>query len=149
MIWNVLNDKSSGNNLHIDFEPINYVASSFFRGLKVESFFLYISDLLENRNFGVENASFLFYHQMDWEDKVEFFNEFGREIKDYELRIRFFDGKANYTVLNSNCFYRIFYDYSKKILEVYQSDTSLPKTWKDEMIIALHKLKLKIDRSNA
>ena len=139
---------TSRSKVGIKTLPENEPLMLLLSGLKKEQFPHYINELFENINFGVENASFVFYHQMDWEDKSNFKNVFGREMNHDELEIQVYDGRRKYSVLNKSDFEQIFYDYSQKLLEVYQSDTSLPETWKDEMNTSLEKLKSKINNES-
>ena len=98
--------------------PENEPLVFFLSSLKIDQFPHYINELMENINFGVENASFIFYDQMDWEDKAEFLKYSGREIQEDEIRISFYDGKSSYSALSRNDFEQVFYDYSEKILHI-------------------------------
>lgn len=102
-------------------EPLKFLLS----GLKIKKFPEYISILLEKSGFGEENIWFTFYHEMDWEDKAGFLEYFKREIESDELRIHFYDSKTNYSVMKSDDFKQIFYDYSCKILEVYGNEKEI------------------------
>lgn len=133
------------SKIGIEIFPINEPLMFFLSGLKKERFPYYISQLLENSSFGVENAWFTFYHEMDGGFLLDFKTEFGREMSDDEIEVRFYDGKPNYSVIKVKDFENIFYDYSKKLYEIYQSDVSLPEKWNEEMQEALEKLKIKID----
>src|SRR6218665_1420371 len=124
--------------------PENYVLSSFLWMLKKRELFpTYLSDLLANKNFGVENASFRFYNQMDWEDKAELEHLGG--IKEGEICIYLYDDRSNYAILSEILFVQVFYDYSVKLLEVYRTDSSLPVAWAMDMEDSLRKLKHLID----
>lgn len=133
--------------LETELNPENYPLSSLLWCLsrKKERFPYYISQLLENSSFGVENAWFTFYHEMDGGFLLDFKTEFGREMSDDEIAVYFYDGKPNDSVIKAKDFENIFYDYSKKLYEIYQSDASLPEKWNEEMQEALEKLKIKID----
>lgn len=128
--------------------PENEPLMFFLSGLKKDQFPHYINELLENRSFGVENTSFIFKHEMDGLDQIEFYKRYGRNLQENEIEIWFYNRKTNYSVIKVKKFEKIFYDYSKKLLEVYQSDITLPDTWKSDMEVALEKLKVKIDNES-
>lgn len=140
MKYHILSDKTSINGLQLTFDPIDAVTTSFFRSLKLEQFPFYISELIEQRNFGTENASFIFFDQMDWEDKAEFYNYFEREINDDEIRIRIYDGSVNFSALKGKEFFRIFCDYSEELLKKYRSNNDISEIWKNEMMSLNKKL---------
>ncbi len=52
------------------------------------------------------------------------------------------------TIIKEILFDQILYDYGSKVFEIYQSDTSLSETWKDDMIHSLEKLKSKINNKS-
>src|SRR6218665_2630415 len=139
----IYKDLTSLNGLHIELTPSNAVLSSLFRSLEKELFPTYLSDLLANKSFGVENASFRFYNEMDWEDKAGLEHLGG--IKEGEICIYLYDDRSNYAMLSEILFVQIFYDYSVKLLEVYRTDSSLPVAWAMDMEDSLRKLKNLID----
>ncbi|MBB6329222.1 hypothetical protein HNP24_000172 [Chryseobacterium sediminis] len=146
MHYKVVLDPSYTNSSKVGIEmyPDNRELRFLITSLKIEKFPEYISELLENVNFGTEMASFRFYHQMDWEDKTEFFKIFGREILEDEIEIYLYDGKSNFSVIKKNDFFNIFYDYSLKLLEVYRLDKTLPANWAESMEKELYRLKDKL-----
>lgn len=130
--------------LDIEIMPENYPLTSFLWLLKKDQVPYYLSELLGSRNFGTEMASFRFYHQMDWEDKAEFFKNFKREILEDEIEIYLYNGKPNFSVIKKNDFLNIFYDYSLKLLQVYRLDKTLPVNWAESMEKELYRLKDKL-----
>jgi len=139
----IYKDLTSLNGLHIELTPSNAVLSGLFRSLKKELFPTYLSDLLANKSFGVENASFRFYNQMDWEDKAGL--EYLGGIKEGEVSVYFSQASPYDAILSEALFIQIFYDYSVKLLEVYRTDSSLPVAWAMDMEDSLRKLKHLID----
>lgn len=135
---------TSRSKIGIEIFPKNEPLMFFLSGLKEEKFPQYISELLENVNFGVENSSFIFYEQMDWEDKADFLKYSGREIESDEIRIYLYNGKPNFSAIKKNDFFNIFYDYSLKLLEVYRLDKTLPANWAESMEKELYRLKDKL-----
>lgn len=136
---------TSRSKIGIEVFPKNEPLMFLLSGLKEEKFPQYISELLENINFGVENTSFIFYEQMDWEDKADFLKYSGREIESDEIRIYLYDGKPNFSAIKKTDFFEIFYDYSSKLLEVYKDDKNLPNNWSISMEIELNRLKKAIE----
>ena len=136
---------TSRSKIGIEVFPKNEPLMFLLSGLKEEKFPQYISELLENINFGVENISFIFYEQMDWEDKADFLKYSGREIESDEIRIYLYDGKPNFSAIKKTDFFEIFYDYSSKLLEVYKDDKNLPNNWSISMEIELNRLKKVIE----
>lgn len=139
---------TSCSKVGLEIFPENEPLMFFFSGLKKENFPHFLLELIENRSFGVENAWFTYYWEMDGGFLIDFKNKFGREMQENEIEIQVYDGKRKYSVMKKHDFEQIFYDYSKKLLEVYQSDSSLPETWKNEMVISLEKLKSKINHDS-
>jgi hypothetical protein len=91
----------------------------FLSGLNILLFPFYIFELLNNRSFGVQNARFNFYHEMDGGFLLDFYDRMNREMQEDEIEITFYDGKTHYSVIGKNDFIKIFYDYSLKLLEFY------------------------------
>jgi len=148
MEYQILERKNSQGEifgLELNMSPENYPLSSLMWCLKKEQFPYYINEIFENRSIGVENASFVFYEEMDWEDKEEFCKNFNREVIADEMRISFYDGIANYSVMKRKDFLKIFYDYSSKLLKISSSNKSLSENWEIEMKLGLEKLKSRIE----
>ncbi|PGH40528.1 MAG: hypothetical protein CRN43_02435 [Candidatus Nephrothrix sp. EaCA] len=127
----------------IETIPENKELKFFLSSLRTKNFPSYLNDLTEEKSFGVENASFGFYHEMDWEDKAGLEHLGG--IKEREICIYLYDGRTNYAILSEILFVQVFYDYSVKLLEVYRTDSSLPVAWAMDMEDSLRKLKHLID----
>jgi len=88
-------DTTSQTGIQIDFAPNNYILSSFLRYLQTLQFPYFLLELTANRSFGVENAWFTYYWEMDGGFLMDFKNKYGREMQEDEIEIRFYDGKAN------------------------------------------------------
>lgn len=141
MNWVITEDKSSRNKLRIDFIPSNNTLSMFFSNLKIIDFSEYIDQIVNSiGGFGIENTSILFYNQMDWEDKE------GLNIKDGDLYIYVYDGLSNETILNEFEFKQIFYDFSRKVIEINNKNDHLPKDWLLKVNGSLKILKDKISK---
>lgn len=143
-IYNVNKDLTSPSGMRLSISPSDEVLVNFLESLRIEEFPIYIHELLENINFGVQNSSFIFYEQMDWEDKADFLKYSGREIESDEIRIYVYNGKPNFSAIKKDDFFNIFYDYSLKLLEAYRLDKILPANWSESMEKELYRLKNKL-----
>jgi len=132
------NPKYTYLKVGISVEPDNRVLRLFLGLVNPEKMPELIMSVAESREFGAQNATLKFYHEMDWEDKA------GLNIKEGEISIYVYDGAPNDTVVNENEFDRIIYEYSLEAIKVYGDDPSLPPDWKNEMNIALSSLMKKI-----
>lgn len=112
-------DYTNRVKIGIQAEPENVPLMFFLSGLNILLFPFYIFELLNNRSFGVQNARFNFYHEMDGGLLLDFYDRMNREMQEDEIEITFYDGKTHYSVIGKNDFLKIFYDYSLKLLEIY------------------------------
>jgi len=143
IIKSIYKDITCPTGLRIRFEPENAILSGFLSCLKVQRFYEYILNDFKSVGFGAENCSIKFFDELDWEDKAELEKIGG--IKEGEVDIYLYDGSPNHTVISEKVFDKILYDYSVKLLEVYRNSKEVPKSWSEEMELAIKKLNQKIE----
>ncbi len=85
-------DYTNRVKIGIQSEPENVPLMFFLSGLNIILFPHYIFELLNKRSFGVQNASFSFYHDMDGGFLLDFHDRMNREMQEDEIEITFYNG---------------------------------------------------------
>ena len=115
------------SGLMINFIPENRTLSMFFQSIKIAQYPELLMNINNSVGYVVENATFLFYSEMDWEDKE------GLEIKKDEVCIYVYDGKPNEIVIKEYKFLKILLDFSMQLYTTYQNEPNLLGTWQQKM----------------
>lgn len=126
MTWNI---KISANHLSldIDFLPKNEVLSAFFQQVSPSNYAILISKISNFLTYGSEFSSAIFFKDIDFEDKDYLFFKIG-EIKENELWIH--QEVFGDTTIEYNLFIKILYDYTHKLLEIYEYDGKIQEEYK-------------------
>jgi hypothetical protein len=131
-------------NVGIETHPDDDVLKLFLSGTYIKKLPEAIEKISQSKGYRQEFIGVSFFEQMDWEDKA-LLERFGG-IKEGEVAIDLYDGSKKYSVLAEDLFDKILFDYSLKVLEVYNGSDSVPANWNIEMKEALVKLGAKISR---
>ncbi len=148
MKWNIERSRFDATNLMVNttFEPKNDVLRYSLAQISINNYPEFISFQAKSISYGEEHVHIKNFKDMDWEDLAWAKNVKGTEISDGEIfLVHDVMGK---TIIKEILFDQILYDYGSKVFEIYQSDTSLSETWKDDMIHSLEKLKSKINNKS-
>jgi hypothetical protein len=139
----ILNPKyTNGSKVGLELKPDNEVLKFLLSTIRLINYPKLICYQSLSETYGEEHVHIMNYAEMDWEDKAWAKNEKGSEMEEDEMfLVHDVMGK---TIIKEELFDKILFDYGSKVLEVYESDTSLPSTWKNEMTTALEKLEGKI-----
>lgn len=144
MTWRIItNSKEVTNGLDIALIPLNDVIRFVILQFNINDLPELLHKTSKSISTGTEYVHIRNYADMDWEDKSWAKNVKGSELEEGEMfLVHDVMGKV---IIKESIFDKILFDYSSKALEVYQSDTLLSESWKEDMIVALEKLKAKID----
>lgn len=147
MNWEIITkSKEVSEGLDIILIPNNDVLRFVIMQYKVSNLPKLLHQASKSISTGIEHVHIRNFKDMDWEDLAWAKNVKGTEL--YEDEMFLVHDVMGETIIKEALFDKILFDYSSKVLEIYQTDTSLPANWKDEMKTALEKLKIKIDNES-
>jgi hypothetical protein len=126
----------------ISMQPDNEIFRRFIGSISPATIPDVLLSVARSEGFGAENATLTFYSEMDWEDKADLEKVLGGQIKDGEVKLYLYAGKANYATMPTVIMNKILYDYAVVLLTAYANDPSVPSTWERNMKEALAKLEL-------
>lgn len=136
MNYTIQINKNIPTGLKLTFRPENKVVSSFFHSIGLEGFMKVLSAILSNHGIGLNLVGFIFYEEMDEDDKKEL------EIEKDEVLI--YEQQLGEVIIKKKEFYSIVYHYAKKIIE-HSSIIDCPVEFKYEIEKKLESIKEKIE----
>ena len=147
MNWKIIvNSKEVSGGLDMILDPHKDVIRFVILQYKIIDLPKLIGQVSKSISTGIEYAHIYNFKDMDWEDLAWAKNVNGTELCDDEMFL--VHDVIGETIIKEGFFDKILFDYSSKVLEIYQLDVSLPRTWKDEIKTSLEKLDVKINNKN-
>lgn len=143
MKWEIITTSTEvSGGLDISLTPKNNVIRFAILQFKLNELSRLVSQASKSVSTGVEYCRIYNYNDMDWEDKTWAKSVKGSELEEGEMFLS--HEVMGETIIKEALFDKILFDYASKVLDIYESDESLPNGWNDNMKSALKGLKNKL-----